>query len=583
MADIFNNRPGEDLKSRLDQHGNILGSEGDLARDGAFSAHPELNTVAVLHLYTGEGFDFKLPTAALEKKGFRVKRWENTPPPPAELRTELASCGQLWVVSTECRALSKEHIDVIREFFDRGRGVFLLADNEPYLHDASAIGMELVGAKLVGNLPGEKLVKRRPHGAKGETPGFGSHPITHGLDVYYEGVTISTVEIHDERRAKGLKNIVIGSDGKPVTAAFDDGSRRLLLDGGFTRLFLNWDRAGTARFVVNAATWLANVERFLFPWMPAPQIERSGLTIRVVAARNLIAADVGGTSDPYVVIKDVSGLAGKGAKTSVKKKTLNPAWGEEFRFQFSYKLSCLRFKCYDQDRFSADDPLGECFVPISTISDGAMHDVWLPLQLKKKPPKGELNLQLQVHWAFPIAVPGSWVPIQTPIFTAGLGWGFSKKKTPVDLDASCAILDTHNTIMTTVSFRNRLAFEKGIAHLGDSRTGECDGDDESIVVDLTRLPPAVEKIVFVINSYTGAPICTAKSAYMRIFDPNRTLAFARIDSLTPTPGLLFGYFCKAPDGAWFFQTINRGIQGNHLEASLPEVIAFINQIAPARQ
>ena len=38
--------------------------------------------------------------------------------------------------------------------------------------------------------------------------------------------------------------------------------RRALVDGGFTRLYHKWDSAGTDRYVVNAAAWLANIERF---------------------------------------------------------------------------------------------------------------------------------------------------------------------------------------------------------------------------------------------------------------------------------------------------------------------------------
>ena len=38
--------------------------------------------------------------------------------------------------------------------------------------------------------------------------------------------------------------------------------KRLIFDGGFTRLYCNWDTAGTGRYVKNAAAWLANVERF---------------------------------------------------------------------------------------------------------------------------------------------------------------------------------------------------------------------------------------------------------------------------------------------------------------------------------
>ncbi|MGZ3442302.1 MAG: hypothetical protein ACXVDD_22435, partial [Polyangia bacterium] len=61
-----------------DKWGNAQGNQNDLATDGAF----EGQTVAVLQLFTGEGFDFSLPRAALKEKGFSVFRWQNQPPPP---------------------------------------------------------------------------------------------------------------------------------------------------------------------------------------------------------------------------------------------------------------------------------------------------------------------------------------------------------------------------------------------------------------------------------------------------------------------------------------------------------------------
>jgi hypothetical protein len=47
-----------------------------------------------------------------------------------------------------------------------------------------------------------------------------------------------------------------------VSAFYDRGGKRAIFDGGFTRLYRQWDTAGTARYVKNAAAWLANYERF---------------------------------------------------------------------------------------------------------------------------------------------------------------------------------------------------------------------------------------------------------------------------------------------------------------------------------
>jgi hypothetical protein len=78
-----------------DAHGNAHGNQFDLAVDGAF----EGQTVAVLHFYTGEGFDFSLPRAALAEKGFSVYRWINAAPSPEELARGLEKASQLWIIS----------------------------------------------------------------------------------------------------------------------------------------------------------------------------------------------------------------------------------------------------------------------------------------------------------------------------------------------------------------------------------------------------------------------------------------------------------------------------------------------------
>ena len=84
-----------------------------------------------------------------------------------------------------------------------------------------------------------------------------NHPITTGIQNFYEGITISNVKLTQD-----LKPLVYSSDGLVVTAYFNKEGKRALIDGGFTRLYCKWDSAGTDRFVMNCAAWLANIERF---------------------------------------------------------------------------------------------------------------------------------------------------------------------------------------------------------------------------------------------------------------------------------------------------------------------------------
>lgn len=234
-----------------DHWGNARGNDNDLAVDGAFQGQ----TVAVLHLYTGEGFDFELPRQALKEKGFGVYRWINQPPSPGELKKALGKSCQLWIISDQTRKLGDEHIKVIKEFFDSGRGVYIWGDNEPYYADANAVAAALFGTRMFGNVPGDQTVNlwSKP-GTHGILP---NHLLTTGLHYLYEGITIATIQ-----PSQTLEPLLYGHADNLVAAYYDQDRKRAILDGGFTRLYYKWDTAGTGRYVKNAAAWLANVERF---------------------------------------------------------------------------------------------------------------------------------------------------------------------------------------------------------------------------------------------------------------------------------------------------------------------------------
>ncbi|MCD4792518.1 MAG: hypothetical protein K8R54_04735 [Bacteroidales bacterium] len=245
---------GEVRKVRVeaDRHGNAEGNQYDLAVDGAFQGE----TVAVLHLYTGEGFDFSLPKAALKEKGFSVYRWINNPPSPEELEKSLEKACQLWIISSNIQKLNKDHLKVIKKFFDSGKGVYIWGDNDPYYADANYVSDYLIGVKMLGNLPGNEVVGLNNKKKKvGLAPG---HLITTGLEYVYEGITIATLQ--DKQQV--LQPLIYGHESNLVTATYEQDGKRLILDGGFTRLYCSWDHAGTGRYVKNAAAWLVNYERF---------------------------------------------------------------------------------------------------------------------------------------------------------------------------------------------------------------------------------------------------------------------------------------------------------------------------------
>lgn len=235
-----------------DTHGNASGSQYDLAIDGAF----EGQTIVVLHFYTGEGFDFELPKAALKEKGFSVYRFVNNAPSPKVLEEALSKACQLWVISNKDQKLNNEHAKVIENFFNSGKGVYLWGDNDPYHADANFLAEKLLGVTMDGAYMGNKNVT-----FKTDKNTFGmqaDHLITTGLEYVFEGITIA--KINDPKQ--NMTPLIWSTDGNVVTSIYENQGQRLIIDGGSTKLFLNWENAGTGRYVKNAAAWLVNYERF---------------------------------------------------------------------------------------------------------------------------------------------------------------------------------------------------------------------------------------------------------------------------------------------------------------------------------
>ncbi|MER2560786.1 MAG: hypothetical protein ABTQ32_08710 [Myxococcaceae bacterium] len=233
-----------------DSFGNSGGNQHDLAVDGAFDGQ----TVAVVQLYD---FPFDAARDALKEKGFSVFRWNHAVPPAKEFEQQLSKACQLWIISSDTRRLSDEHIAVIKRFFDSGKGVYIWGDNQPYYADANAVGQALMGVTMQGDLMGDRVVGLEKSNGQQHVGIRRSHLLSTGLEFLYEGITIATV-----RKNEVLEPLLYGSAGNLVSGFYDRNGKRAIFDGGFTRLYNKWDTAGTARYVKNSAAWLVNAERF---------------------------------------------------------------------------------------------------------------------------------------------------------------------------------------------------------------------------------------------------------------------------------------------------------------------------------
>lgn len=120
----------------------------------------------------------------------------------------------------------------------------------------------------------------------------------------------------------------------------------------------------------------------------------------------------------------------------------------------------------------------------------------------------------------------------------GLGWdaikskgflGFGGKAQDIDLDASCIMFDQQGNQTDAVWFRQLKSNDGSVTHTGDNRTGEGDGDDEQIIVDLTQVPENIKSLVFTVNSFTGQNFSQIENATCRIVNASNNVEVARFN------------------------------------------------------
>ena len=154
----------------------------------------------------------------------------------------------------------------------------------------------------------------------------------------------------------------------------------------------------------------------------------------------------------------------------------------------------------------------------------------------------------------------------------GLGWDAAKKglfgsKPNIDCDASAILCDSNGKYMDLVYYRNLQLSDGSIVHQGDNLTGAGDGDDEQIMVDLSKVSPSVGKIVFVVNIYSASDrkqhFGMIQNAFIRLVDMDKNNEICRYnlsDNYYGMEGLIVGEIYRY-NGEWKFNAIGSGFQG----------------------
>lgn len=120
----------------------------------------------------------------------------------------------------------------------------------------------------------------------------------------------------------------------------------------------------------------------------------------------------------------------------------------------------------------------------------------------------------------------------------GLGWDTNKYDGghDFDLDASAFLLDDSEKVSNEqdfVFYNNTTGGNGSVVHTGDNRTGEGDGDDEQIKVDLTSVPADINKIAFTITIHEaearGQNFGQVSNAYVRVVNEESNEELIRYD------------------------------------------------------
>lgn len=168
----------------------------------------------------------------------------------------------------------------------------------------------------------------------------------------------------------------------------------------------------------------------------------------------------------------------------------------------------------------------------------------------------------------------------------GLGWDVRKAKGlfgmlgggggDIDLDASCLLFDGGRNLIDQVWFRQLASNDGSIVHSGDNRTGAGDGDDETISVDLTRLPANVSTLVFTVNSFLGDSFDRIENAYCRVVDSTNGSELARYD-LTgsgPHTGQVMAKLSRSGDG-WEMKALGERTTGRTFQDMMGSILGAL--------
>jgi tellurium resistance protein TerD len=153
----------------------------------------------------------------------------------------------------------------------------------------------------------------------------------------------------------------------------------------------------------------------------------------------------------------------------------------------------------------------------------------------------------------------------------GLGWDVrSTDGSDYDLDASLFMLSPQGTVRSDgdfIFYNNLRSADGSVEHTGDNRTGEGEGDDEVLYVNLPGVPPEVDKLAVAVTIHDAQArnqnFGQVANAYIRVANKDNMQEIARYDlseDASTETAMIFGEVYRN-QGEWKFRAVGQGFAG----------------------
>lgn len=162
--------------------------------------------------------------------------------------------------------------------------------------------------------------------------------------------------------------------------------------------------------------------------------------------------------------------------------------------------------------------------------------------------------------------------ISAPKFIIGLGWDTNSSSTGTgfDLDASVFVLGENKKILSDnhfVFYNNLKTPDGAVEHTGDNLTGDGDGDDEQIKVDLSLIDPTASEICIVVTIHDAENrrqnFGQVRNSFVRIFNSDTNTDIVKYEleeDFSIETAVEFGRLYKR-NGEWKFEAVGMGMKG----------------------